>query len=49
MRIGANKKILAFLHIRKDMYPWIEEILSKEFFWLKKGLKNYCKVWGLNP
>ena len=32
MRIGAHKKILAFLHKPKDIYLYIQEIISKTFF-----------------
>ena len=28
---GANKKILAFLHIRKDIHSCIQKIISKKF------------------
>ena len=47
--IGAHKKILAFLHICKAIYPLTQDNLKKIFFGFKKVLKKYCKVWDLNP
>ena len=48
VRIGAHKKILAFLHICKDICPLIQENLLKIFFGFKKVLKKCWEVWGLN-
>ena len=45
---GAHKKILAFLHICKDICPLIQENLLKFFFGFKKVLKKCWEVWGLN-
>ena len=48
VRIGAHKKISAFLHICKDICPLIQENLLKNFFGFKKVLKKCWEVWGLN-
>ena len=48
VQIGAHKKILAFLHICKDICPLIQENLLKIFFGFKKVLKKCWEVWGLN-